>query len=48
MTTTDRIRVRGLAPWQPRTVSLALLEKVAAVLEEYADNLRLTGRQIFR
>lgn len=40
-------RARGLAAWQPRAGSLALLEQVNAVLLEYADHLPLTIRQIF-
>lgn len=32
-------RVRGLAPWQPRAKSLALLEQVQAVLLEYEEHL---------
>ena len=30
-------RARGLAPWQPRAKSLALLEQVNAVLDEYRE-----------
>jgi hypothetical protein len=40
-------RARGLAAWQPRAKSLALLEQVKAVLREYAEHLPLTIRQIF-
>lgn len=40
-------RARGLAPWQPRAKSLALLDQVNAVLDEYRDHLPLTIRQIF-
>ena len=40
-------RARGLAPWQPRAKSLALLEQVNAVLDEYREHLPLTIRQIF-
>jgi len=40
-------RVRGLAPWRPQAKTLALLEAVNAVLEEYDDYLPMTLRQIF-
>ena len=40
-------RVRGLAPWQPQRATRDLLEKVQAVLDEYAEFLPLTVRQIF-
>jgi hypothetical protein len=40
-------RARGLASWQPRAKSLALLEQVNAVLREYIEHLPLTIRQIF-
>ena len=40
-------RPRGLAPWRPQTQTLVLLGKVQAVLEEYADFLPLTVRQVF-
>jgi hypothetical protein len=40
-------RARGLASWQPRAKSLALLDQVNAVLDEYRDHLPLTIRQIF-
>jgi hypothetical protein len=40
-------RARGLASWQPRAKSLALLVQVNAVLHEYAQHLPLTIRQIF-
>jgi hypothetical protein len=40
-------RVRGYAAWTPRSKTLALLDQVQAVLDEYADHLPLTVRQIF-
>ena len=40
-------RVRGLAPWQPQRATIDLLDKVQAVLVEYAQYLPLTIRQIF-
>jgi hypothetical protein len=42
-----RTRVRGFAPWQPRGATRNLLDQVLAVLDEYADYLPLTLRQIF-
>lgn len=44
---TTRTRPRGFAPWQPRAETRALLEDVQGVLEEYADHLPLTIRQVF-
>ncbi|MGI8511401.1 MAG: hypothetical protein ACR2NH_02105 [Solirubrobacteraceae bacterium] len=46
---TDRTkgRPRGYAPWAPRADTRALLEDVLDVLDEYADHLPLTVRQIF-
>jgi hypothetical protein len=40
-------RVRGFADWRPQSKTLALLDQVKAVLDEYADYLPLTGRQVF-
>jgi hypothetical protein len=40
-------RPRGFAPWNPTAESRALIEKVLAVLAEYAAYLPLTVRQIF-
>jgi hypothetical protein len=40
-------RVRGFAPWKPQSATMALLEQVRRVLDEYADYLPLTIRQIF-
>lgn len=40
-------RVRGLASWQPRGKTLLLIEQVCEVLDEYADSLPLTVRQVF-
>ena len=42
-----RTRVRGFAPWQPRADSLALVGQVTAILQEYADYLPMTARQVF-
>ena len=42
-----RTRVRGFAPWSPEKATLALLDRVQGVLDEYADHLPLTIRQIF-
>lgn len=40
-------RVRGLADWNPQRKTLALLDQIQGVLDEYADHLPLTCRQIF-
>jgi len=40
-------RPRGFAPWRPQAKTEALLEDVRAVLEEYAEHLPITGRQLF-
>ena len=40
-------RVRGLAPWQPRAATLALLDLVRGILIEYRQYLPMTLRQIF-
>ena len=42
-----RTRVRGFAPWSPEKATLALLDQVKGVLNEYAAHLPLTIRQIF-
>src|SRR6266487_1486294 len=42
-----RTRVRGFAPWSPKADTLALLDQVRGVLDEYEDYLPLTIRQIF-
>jgi hypothetical protein len=44
---TITIRVRGLAPWQPRAATLALLDLVRGILTEYRQYLPMTLRQIF-
>ncbi|MGI8513501.1 MAG: hypothetical protein ACR2NH_12835 [Solirubrobacteraceae bacterium] len=46
---TDRTkgRPRGYAKWAPRAETQALLEDVRDVLDEYADHLPLTIRQVF-
>jgi hypothetical protein len=40
-------RVRGLAPWRPQAKTKEVLEQVQTVLEQYAEHLPLTARQIF-
>jgi hypothetical protein len=40
-------RVRGLAPWHPRSATLALLDLVRGILSEYHQYLPMTLRQIF-
>ena len=43
-----RTRARGfIDDWSPRNKTRALLNQVQAVLDEYADHLPLTNRQIF-
>src|SRR6516165_1821432 len=42
-----RTRVRGFAPWSPERTTLALLDQVQGVFDEYVDHLPLTIRQIF-
>jgi hypothetical protein len=42
-----RTRVRGFAPWSPEKATLALLDQVKGVIDEYEDYLPLTIRQIF-
>jgi hypothetical protein len=42
-----KTRVRGFAAWRPHGPTRVLLDQVLAVLEEYADYLPLTLRQIF-
>jgi hypothetical protein len=42
-----KTRPRGFVPWSPRADTLALLEQVNGVLDEYSDYLPLTCRQIF-
>jgi hypothetical protein len=42
-----RTRVRGFAPWIPKADTLALLDQVRGVLDEYEDYLPLIIRQIF-
>jgi hypothetical protein len=39
-------RVRGLASWNPQTKTRTLLDQIKAILEEYAEHLPLTCRQI--
>lgn len=41
-----RTRVRGLAPWQPRAKTLAALDQITAILEEYRAQWPITNRQI--
>jgi hypothetical protein len=40
-------RVRGFAEWTPRAASRQLLDQVRSVLDEYAEYLPMTVRQIF-
>jgi hypothetical protein len=40
-------RVRGLADWSPRTATRALLVHIATVVDEFADYLPITLRQVF-
>jgi len=40
-------RVRGLAPWKTQRKTLARLDEVQAVLDEYRDRLPLTARQLY-
>lgn len=42
-----RKRPRGYASWRPQAKTRVLLDQVADVLDEYADHLPLTIRQIF-
>jgi hypothetical protein len=42
-----RPRKRGFVPWKPQAARAELLAQAQAVLEEYADHLPLTIRQIF-
>jgi hypothetical protein len=42
-----RTRARGFAPWSPEKATLALLDHVKGVIDEYVDYLPLTIRQIF-
>jgi hypothetical protein len=36
--------VRGFAPWSPEKATLALLDQVQGILDEYADHLPLSVR----
>lgn len=47
MSATRKTRPRGFAPWTPRPDTLALVAQVQAVLDEYAEHLPLTIRQVF-
>ena len=40
-------RPKGDAPWRPQRQTYVLLDQVHAVLDEYAEHLPLTVRQIF-
>ena len=42
-----KTRPRGFAPWSPEKATLALLDQVQGILDEYVDHLPLTIRQIF-
>jgi hypothetical protein len=46
-TSIARTRPRGFVDWQPRAESLAIIEAVQKVLQEYEQYLPLTIRQIF-
>ncbi len=41
-----RTRVRGLAPWQPRAKTQAILDQIQEILEEYREQWPITNRQI--
>jgi hypothetical protein len=41
------VRVRGMAPWEPRAKTRPLLRQVHEILEQYVEQLPLTLRQIF-
>jgi hypothetical protein len=43
----DSINDRGFIEWSPKDHTRALIDEIAAVLEEYAGHLPLTGRQIY-
>jgi len=43
----SRKRPKGYAPWNPRSETRIVLERVSDVLEEYRDYLPMTNRQIF-
>ena len=45
--TYSRTRPRGFAPWRPQAATLALVEQIRAVLEEYREHLPMTARQVF-
>lgn len=51
MSVTGRVysatRVRGLADWSPQSATRALLVHIAAVVDEFADYLPMTLRQVF-
>ncbi len=42
-----RARPKGYAPWRPQAKTSLLLDQIGAVLDEYAEHLPLTVRQIF-
>jgi hypothetical protein len=42
-----RVRPRGIIAWNPHPKTHLLLDQVIAILDEYADYLPLTLRQIF-
>ena len=45
--TRGKTRPRGFVDWRPQAATLALLNQVRDVLDEYADYLPLTVRQVF-
>ena len=42
-----KTRPRGFVDWKPQAATLALLDQVRGVLDEYAEYLPLTVRQVF-
>ena len=42
-----KTRPRGFVDWKPQAATIALLDQVRGVLDEYADYLPLTVRQVF-
>ncbi len=42
-----RTRPRGHASWSPRGATLDLLDAIGRVLDDYADHLPITARQVF-
>ena len=42
-----RTKPKGYAPWQPRSDSLVVLDRVKEILHDQRDYLPLTARQVF-